>query len=81
MKRLFALSGWTLGLAALLLVLLISTKLLQPNDRGLGWPQHQDGVDLRQIDALIENIDGKDDVEFSCLQTLKGGHSRRRGLA
>ncbi len=31
MKRLFALSGWTLGLAALLLVLLISTKLLQPD--------------------------------------------------
>ena len=36
-----------------------AAQLLQKDDRGLRWPQHQNGLDRRHVDALVEDVDGE----------------------
>ena len=39
-----------------------SAELLEEQCWALGWSQHQDGVDRRHVDALVEEIDGEHDL-------------------
>jgi hypothetical protein len=55
-----------------------ATKLLHPDYRRLGWAQHQNGIDLRNVNAFVKHVDGKDDVQFTGLQALKRANARRR---
>ncbi len=50
-----------------------AAELLQPEDAGLGGAQHHDGVDVGQVDALVEHVDREDDIEIAALSC-----SRRR---
>ena len=48
-----------------------ATKLLQPEDFRFGRAQHEDGVDVGQVDAFVEHVDGEDDVELAAAETVK----------
>src|SRR5207248_222644 len=41
----------------------------------LGWPEHENHIDGWDVDALIEQIDRKDDVDSSCSEVGEGGTS------
>ena len=45
-------------------------ELLQPKDRRLGGSEHQHRVDRRQINALVEYVDGKNDLQLTSSQLL-----------
>lgn len=53
-----------------------ATELLQPQDLRCGRAQHEDGVDVGQVDALVEHVDGEDDVELTDAKSLEGGGAR-----
>jgi hypothetical protein len=42
-----------------------TSELLQEHDGRLSRTQHQDRVEGRDIDALVEEIDGEQDLEFA----------------
>ena len=46
---------------------------------GLGRAQHHDGIELRQIEPLVEHVDGADDVELARLSELFEGVRARGG--
>ena len=48
-----------------------SAELLEPQDPRFGGAQHEDRVDRRHVDALVQDIDGKDDVEFAVAQLFE----------
>ena len=48
-----------------------AAELLKPEDLRLRGPQHHDGVERRQIDAFVEHVHGKDDVELAPLKLLE----------
>ncbi len=41
-----------------------SAKLLDKDSRGIGRPEEQDHIDAGNIDALIQNINGEQDLEI-----------------
>ncbi len=54
------------------------TKLLHPDYCRLGWAQHQNGIDFRNVNAFVEHVDSEEDVQFTGLQAFKGANTRRR---
>jgi hypothetical protein len=40
-------------------------ELLEPQDPGLRGPQHEGGVELGEIEALVEDVHRADDVELA----------------
>jgi hypothetical protein len=62
-------------------------ELLEEDGRALRGPQEQHGVDLRQVDPLVEQVDGEQAVDLQCPQTaerlgaLGRGRARRHGEA
>ena len=42
-----------------------SSQLLEKHRGALGWTKHEHGVDLRQVDTLVEEIDGEDGAKLS----------------
>ena len=52
-----------------------SPELLEEQGRALGRAQHQDGVDVRNVDALVEQVDGEHHPDPT------GGQVPQRGLA
>ena len=53
-----------------------TAELLQEERRALGWAQEQQGVDIRDVDALVEQVDGEDDVDSAGVEIAK----RRRSF-
>ena len=51
-------------------------ELLQEEGRALGWTQQQQRVDVRDVDALVEQVDGEDDVDSSGIEIAQ----RRRAF-
>ena len=45
-----------------------AAELLEEHDRRLGRAQHQHRVDLGHVEALVEQVDGEDDVELAVAQ-------------
>jgi len=35
-----------------------AAELLEPEDAGLGGPEHEDGVELREVEAFVEDVHG-----------------------
>ena len=58
-----------------------AAELLQPNDAGLGRPQHQDGVDVGNVESLVEHVDGKQDVESPVGKRLERRSPRGRSFS
>src|SRR4051812_43411877 len=68
-----------------------SSKLLQEDRRALGRPEKEHSVDGRQVEALIEEVNGEEDVHFAVAEGsqcrgsflaggLRGdGHARNAG--
>ena len=48
------------------------SELLEEHDRRVGRPQHEDGVERRQVDAFVEDVDREDDVELAGVESLEG---------
>ena len=46
-------------------------ELLKPEDLRLRRPEHHDRVERRQVDAFVEHVDGKDDVQLAAAQLLE----------
>ena len=42
-----------------------ATELLEPDNGRLRRPKHHHRVYRRDIDALVEHVDGKNDLEFA----------------
>jgi hypothetical protein len=55
-----------------------ASELLEPENLRLGRPEHHDGVERWEIDALVEHIHGKHDVQLAGLELLERGCPRRR---
>ena len=55
-----------------------TAKLLQEKDRAFRRPQHQNGADVRHVDAFVEHVDGEDDVEVPFAERLKRRSARGR---
>ena len=49
-----------------------ASELLGPDDGRGGGTQHQDGVNAGHVHALVEHVDGEDDVEFAGPEGLQG---------
>ena len=49
-----------------------AAELLQEQDLGLGGPEHHDGVDGRQVHALVEQVHREDHLQVAALQLLQG---------
>jgi hypothetical protein len=54
-----------------------SPELLQPKDFRLGRAEHHDGIDQREVDALVEHVDGKHNLELAYLKLFQRESSRR----
>lgn len=52
-----------------------SSELLEEQGRALGRPEHENGVEDGDVDALVEQVDGEDDVD------PPGGEVLQRALA
>jgi hypothetical protein len=48
-------------------------ELLQKHHGALGGPQQQHGVDRWDVDPLVEEVDGEEDLQLAGLQTAQGG--------
>ena len=48
-----------------------STKLLQEQNLGFCWPEHQYRVDAREVNAFIKQVDGKYDAQLAFAQLSK----------
>ncbi len=48
-----------------------TTELLEEDNRRLRGPQHEDGVDVRHIDPLVEHIDGADRLDAALPELLQ----------
>ena len=55
-----------------------STQLLQEQDGAFGRAQHHHGADIRQIDAFVEHVDGKQDVDLAPVKLFQRGRARCR---
>ena len=44
-----------------------AAELLEPQDAGLGGAEHEDGVQLGEVEAFVEDVHGADDVEVAGL--------------
>ena len=55
-----------------------SAELLEPENLRLRGPQHHHRVERRQVDAFVEHVHAKDDVQVAGGQALEGCGSRRR---
>ena len=42
-----------------------AAELLEKDGGAFGGPEEEDGIDLRYVDALVEQIDGEDNVDFA----------------
>ena len=51
-------------------------RLLQEQNWRLSWTQHQDGVDGRNVDALIEEVDGEQNLQLAAFELLNGSRSQ-----
>lgn len=58
-----------------------AAELLEPDDPRLRGPEHQDGVQLREVQAFVEDVHGADDVELARGQHLQGLRAGRRRFA
>ena len=57
-----------------------TAELLEPEDARLRGPQHEDGVELGKVQALVEDVHGADDVQPALrelVQRLGPGGARR----
>ena len=54
-----------------------TAQLLQKQRGALGGAQHQDGVDARHVDALVEQVDREDDLDSSFPQVPDCGSAIR----
>src|SRR3954464_1628349 len=48
------------------------SKLLKEESRAIGRSQEQEGVDARHVDALVEEIDRKDNANAALGEILEG---------
>ena len=47
-----------------------TAELLEPEDPRLRGPQHEDGVELGEVEALVEDVDRTDDLKVAVRQLL-----------
>ena len=47
-----------------------AAELLQEDGGALGRPQEEDRVDLGDVDALVEQVDGEEDVDLAVARRL-----------
>src|SRR5690606_16502529 len=52
-----------------------AAQLLQEHCRAIGGPEHDHGVDRRDVDSLVEQVHGEDCLQATALQILKSGAS------
>ena len=43
-----------------------AAKLLHEDRRALGGPQEQHGVDIGDVEAFVEHVDGEEHIHFCC---------------
>src|SRR4051794_36988014 len=55
-------------------------QLLQKDGGRLRWPQHEHGIDVGNVEALIEEIDGEDHLEISAAEVVDRLMARSAGL-
>ena len=48
-----------------------AAQLLQEDDRRLRGPQHQHGVDVGDVETLVEQVDGEDDFQLTAAQFVE----------
>jgi len=58
-----------------------TAELLEPEDPRLRGPQHEDGVELGEVEALVEDVDRADDLEVAARQLLQRLRSGGRACA
>ena len=58
-----------------------AAELLEPEDARLRGAQHEDGVELGEVEALVEDVHGADDVELARRELLERLGPRGRGVA
>ena len=49
-----------------------AAELLEPEDARLGGAEHEDGVELREVEAFVEDVHGADDVEVAGGELFEG---------
>ena len=49
-----------------------TAELLQEQDLGFGWPQHQHRINARQIDPFVEQVYRKDHLQPAVLKLRQG---------
>src|SRR5664279_3015546 len=52
-----------------------ASELLQKDRRALGGPQEKDGVNAGQIEALVEQVGGEDNVDASIAERPQRPHA------
>src|SRR4051812_28064688 len=58
-----------------------AAELLQPDDPRLGGAEHQHRVQLREVEPLVEDVHGTDDVQLAGREQLEGLRTRGGRLA
>ena len=53
-----------------------TAELLHPQEARFGRAEHHDGVDVREVEALVEDVDGEEDVELARSEPFEGLGSR-----
>jgi hypothetical protein len=56
-------------------------ELLEPQDPGLRGPQHEDGVELGEVEAFVEDVHRADDVELALRQLVQRLRAGGGGVA
>jgi hypothetical protein len=58
-----------------------ATELLEPENLRLGGPQHHHRVEGWKIDAFVEDVHAKNDIEVALFELLERQRARRGGVA
>lgn len=58
-----------------------AAELLHKDNWRLGWTQHQDGIDVGDVDALVEDVDSAEYLDLSVPELTKRLRARGRRIA